>query len=304
MEFYGGIRASTDLLRFSHSHGHEIYSREEERKAEEAHLRGEPSHEEIDSPLVNMMEYHESHHHHHQQAATYVGSSTNYRPISRASPNSVQNHHMSLESQCSQHPWGRSQSVSSLSNSSCGSDSDTGGAAMIMSKSSAKSSPMGSSHRSMNNYDFSQTDSGASSARTMDSSDDQMQELSYSSKCPSDEELSEVFSWVDENNDGLICGSDLRGFMSRVLAFEISENEAENLLLLYGNGRTLGPDHHHASPGGRQRNGGGGAVVDVEGFLSLYQCLCGEPASPEEQSMMAHASLVFDKTQLQPGRWV
>ncbi|CAM6102306.1 unnamed protein product [Calypogeia fissa] len=136
---------------------------------------------------------------------------------------------------------------------------------------------MGSSHRLMDNYDFSETESRASSVSTMDSSDAQMQELSYSSKCPTDEELSEVFSWVDENNGGLICGSDLRGFMSRVLAFETSENEVENFLHLYGNGRTLGPDQ---SPVGRQRNGGGGgaggggAVVNFEGFLSLYQCLC------------------------------
>lgn len=102
-------------------------------------------------------------------------------------------------------------------------------------------------------------------------------------------ELREVFSWVDENNDGLICGADLRGFMSRVLAFEISASEAEALLLSYSNGRTL--------------RTGAGAVVDFEGFLALYQCLCGEQVSPEEQSMMAAASRVFDKTRLQSDRW-
>ncbi|CAM6102765.1 unnamed protein product [Calypogeia fissa] len=268
MEFVD-IRTSTDLLRFSHPHRHESYSREEESRDLEEHLRQEHFRygRDINSPY--MMENFCNHH--HQQvvaaaaataAAPFGDQSSFYRPLSRASsPNLQYNLHRTFETQdCTQHPWGRSPS-----------------------------SPMGS-HHSMNNSDYSQTDSGASSGRMSMEADDGIQELSDSAT-PTDEELSEVFALVDENKDGLVCRSDLRGFMSRVLAFEMSEDEAEKLLLFYGNGRTLGADNHHTSPGGRQRNGGaGGAVVDFEGFLSLYQCLCGEPASPEEQSMMAEAA--------------
>ncbi|CAM6100962.1 unnamed protein product [Calypogeia fissa] len=304
MEF-GDVRTSTDLQRFSHPHRHESYSREEESRDLEEHLRREHFlyGRDINSPYME-----NSYHHHHQQAAAAAATaappfgdhSSFYRPLSRgSSPNLQYNLDMTFETQdCTQHPWGGSRSVSSLSNSSCGSDSDTGGVAMM--KSSAPSSPMGS-HRSLNNDDYSQTDSGASSGRMSMEADDGFQD--WNSATPTDEELSEVFALVDENKDGLVCGSDLRGFMSRVLAFEMSEDEAEKLLLFYGNGRTLGAENHHTSPGGRQRNGGaGGAVVGFEGFLSLYQCLCGEPASPEEQSMMAEAACqVFDTTQLHSG---
>lgn len=239
----------------------------------------------MNSPVGNMMDYHRHHQPTTTTTTTATTSQTHEPPSYQWRPSGgSRNGHQWLASSES-HPWARSRSVSSLSDGSCGSDSETA-------KSSAKSSPSGSDC-SMTN-----SDSGACSGRAAASGamggPDKMaagvraEERSRVSFSPA-KELREVFSWVDENNDGLICGADLRGFMSRVLAFEISASEAEALLLSYSNGRTL--------------RTGAGAVVDFEGFLALYQCLCGEQVSPEEQSMMAAASRVFDKTRLQSDRW-